>query len=61
RIRERLNELPQNHREVIYAFYIEEKSYQQIAEEQGLALKSIESKLYRAKLWIRNHWEEDEF
>lgn len=60
-IQKRIDELPSNHRSVVYAYYIEEKSYQQIAEEQGLAVKSIESKLYRAKAWIRNNWKEEEF
>nr|WP_026074441.1 sigma-70 family RNA polymerase sigma factor [Brevibacillus massiliensis] len=60
-IRGRLHELPQNYREVVYAYYFEEKSYQEIASEQGIEPKSVESKLYRARKWIRSHWQEGDF
>lgn len=61
RIREYLDHMPDNYREVVVAFYMEEKSYQEIATEQGVALKTVESKLYRAKQWIRKHWKEEEW
>ncbi|MFC6458195.1 MULTISPECIES: RNA polymerase sigma factor [Paenibacillus] len=61
RIRECLDDLPDNYRDVVVAFYIEDKSYQQIALEQGVTLKTVESKLYRAKQWIRKHWKEEEW
>jgi RNA polymerase sigma factor (sigma-70 family) len=60
-VHEKLNELPVNYREVIYDFYIAEKSYQQIAEEQNVAIKTIETKLYRARNWMKKHWKEDDF
>jgi RNA polymerase sigma factor (sigma-70 family) len=53
--------IPENYREVIIAFYIEEKSYQQIAVDQGIELKSVESKLYRAKKWLKANWKEEDF
>jgi RNA polymerase sigma factor (sigma-70 family) len=56
-----LAEMPSNYREVVIAFYIEEKTYQQIAIEQGIEIKSVESKLYRAKNWLRKHWKEEDF
>nr|WP_255298284.1 sigma-70 family RNA polymerase sigma factor [Brevibacillus dissolubilis] len=58
-VRRRMREMPGNYRGVIEAYYFEEKSYQQIADEQGVALKSVESKLYRAKQWMRKHWGEE--
>lgn len=58
---DRLKELPDNYREVISAYYIDEKSYRQIADEQQLELKTIETKLYRARNWMRKHWKEDDF
>ncbi|MCS7460027.1 sigma-70 family RNA polymerase sigma factor [Paenibacillus doosanensis] len=61
RVRECLDDLPDNYRDVLVAFYIEDKSYQQIAVEQGVTLKTVESKLYRAKHWIRKHWKEEEW
>lgn len=60
-VQKRIAELPENYREVIYGFYIEEKSYQQMADEQNVQLKTIETKLYRARRWMREHWKEDDF
>ena len=54
-------QLPNNYRAVIIAYYLEEKSYQQIALEQGVELKTVESKLYRAKQWMRKYWKEEDF
>jgi RNA polymerase sigma factor (sigma-70 family) len=60
-IESNVNTLPNNYREVIIAYYIEEKSYQQIALEQGVELKTVASKLHRAKLWMKKHWKEDDY
>jgi RNA polymerase sigma factor (sigma-70 family) len=56
-----VNELPDNYRDVVTAFYIEEKSYEQIAAETGLERKSVESKLYRARGWMKRHWRKEDF
>ncbi|MGG3998439.1 RNA polymerase sigma factor [Anoxybacillus kestanbolensis] len=61
RIRQRLEEIPLNYRDVIYAYYIDEKSYQQIAKEQNVDVKTVETKLYRARSWLRKHWREEDF
>lgn len=60
-VHQKLEELPENYREVIVGFYIEEKSYQQMAEEQNVQKKTIETKLYRARQWMKKHWKEDDF
>ena len=60
-VRKKLYELPENYRKVIYDFYIAEKSYQQMAEEQNVQVKTIETKLYRARNWMKKHWKEDDF
>ncbi|MFL6555950.1 MAG: sigma-70 family RNA polymerase sigma factor [Bacillus sp. (in: firmicutes)] len=60
-VREKLDELPKNYRDVIYGFYIAEKSYQQMAEEQNVQVKTIETKLYRARHWMKKNWKEDDF
>ncbi len=59
RVRIRLKELPDNYREVIQAYYIDEKSFKQMADEQQVESKTIEAKLYRARRWIRKHWKEE--
>lgn len=58
RLRQKVNELPPNYRNVVVAYYIEEKSYQEIAHREGIEIKSVESRLYRAKKWLREHWKE---
>jgi RNA polymerase sigma factor (sigma-70 family) len=60
-VRNKLNELPDNYRDVIYGFYIAEKSYQELADEQKVQVKTIETKLYRARLWMKKNWKEDDF
>lgn len=60
-VREKLGELPDNYRDVIYGFYIAEKSYQQMAEEQQVQVKTIETRLYRARQWMKKHWQEGDF
>lgn len=60
-VQKRLNELPKNYRDVIYDFYILEKSYKQIAEERKEQVKTIETKIYRARQWMKKHWKEDDF
>ncbi|KKO51905.1 RNA polymerase sigma factor [Paenibacillus sp. DMB20] len=57
----KVNSLPDNHRQVITAFYLEEKNYEQIAADLGVTVKTVESKLYRARHWIRSQWKEDEW
>ncbi|MGM0845150.1 MAG: sigma-70 family RNA polymerase sigma factor [Bacillota bacterium] len=60
-VRRRLGEMPENYRRVIYDYYIEEKTYKKMAEEQGVEVKTIETKLYRARIWMRKHWKEEDF
>lgn len=57
----RLNDMPPNYRDVVQAYYLDEKSYQQIAVEQQVELKTVESKLYRARHWIRKNWLKEDF
>lgn len=57
----RLGEIPDNYRDVIEGFYIKEKSYYELAEEQQVQVKTIETKLYRARQWMKKHWKEDDF
>lgn len=61
RLMEEINKLPEAHREIIVAYYLDHKQYEQISMEKGIALKTVESRLYRARQWIRHHWKEDEW
>lgn len=60
-VMKKLSEAPESYREVIYGFYIAEKSYQEMADEQNVQVKTIETKLYRARHWIKKNWKEDDF
>jgi RNA polymerase sigma factor (sigma-70 family) len=61
RLRVEVENLPSVHRDVVIAFYLENKNYEQIAAESGVTLKTVESRLYRARQWIRTHWKEEEW
>ncbi|WP_342394392.1 sigma-70 family RNA polymerase sigma factor [Salipaludibacillus daqingensis] len=60
-VRRRIDDLPENYRRVVYGYYIEEKSFEVLANEQGINEKSIRVKLHRARNWMREHWKEDDF
>ncbi|MCL6602335.1 MAG: RNA polymerase sigma factor [Paenibacillus sp.] len=56
-----IQSLPSVHRDVVVAFYLDHKNYEQIAAEHGITPKTVESRLYRARHWIRTHWKEEEW
>lgn len=60
-VRERVNDMPANYKDVVYAYYILEKSYQEIAQSHHVKVKTVEMKLYRARQWMKHHWKEDDF
>jgi len=60
-VHKRLKEMPENYRDVVYGFYIDEKNVQQLADEQKLKEKTIRVKLHRARNWMRKNWKEDDF
>ncbi|WP_152396893.1 RNA polymerase sigma factor [Paenibacillus guangzhouensis] len=61
RIRAQLDLIPELHRQMIESYYLEEKSYDQIATECNISLKTVESRLYRARQWLRTHWKEEDW
>lgn len=50
--------LPEAYRNTVHKFYFEGKSQRQIAQEEGTTVKTIESRLYRAKHLLRERWGE---
>lgn len=60
-LRKQVDQLPANYREVVTAYYMEDKSYEQIAAETGLERKSVESRLYRARSWMKRNWRKEDF
>lgn len=58
-VREMIAIMPDNYRMVVSAYYLENKSYQQIAAELQMQVKSVESRMYRARQWVKKRWKED--
>ena len=56
RIRRLCSRLPDGYRTVVEKYYFSGKSYRQIADEEGLALKTVETRLYRARQKLKEQW-----
>jgi len=54
-----LNNMPEIYRVVIEKFYFLEKSYEMIAKEEDVPIKTIASRLYRAKILLKEKWREE--
>ncbi|MDD2421333.1 MAG: sigma-70 family RNA polymerase sigma factor [Heliobacteriaceae bacterium] len=59
-LKEICQSLPPVYEKTVNKYYYEKKSYQQIAREEGVSIKTVESRLYRARALIRQCWEEVE-
>jgi RNA polymerase sigma-70 factor (ECF subfamily) len=53
-IRKCLNVLPEEKRNLLYLRYWEEMSIKQIAKQSGISERSVEGKIYRAKLLLKD-------
>ena len=51
--------MPEIYRVVIEKFYFQEKSYEMIAREENVSVKTIASRLYRAKILLKEKWREE--
>ncbi|MFB9327040.1 RNA polymerase sigma factor [Paenibacillus aurantiacus] len=60
-VHDMVDTMPEGYGAVVRAYYFEEKNQRQIAEEASLEVKSVESRLYRAKQWLRKRWKEEDF
>ena len=58
RVLEICDGLPEIYSKVLIKFYIQSKSYNEISKEDGISVKTVESRLYRAKHAIREQWKE---
>lgn len=45
--------------DVIIKFYLQGKSYEEIAEEEGVSVKTIASRLYRGRNMLKEKWREE--
>ncbi|MRG87442.1 sigma-70 family RNA polymerase sigma factor [Salinibacillus xinjiangensis] len=61
RVQDAIHSMPANYRDVVYDYYIREKSYAEIAKKLDMAEKTVEMRLYRARKWMKQYWKEDDF
>jgi RNA polymerase sigma factor (sigma-70 family) len=54
-----LNKMPEIYRIVIEKFYFQDKSYEMIAKEENVPIKTVASRLYRAKILLKEKWREE--
>lgn len=48
-----LGGLPEPYRSTVHMFYIEQRSYQEISDFEGVSVKTVESRLYRARKMLQ--------
>lgn len=51
-------ELPEKYRNVVIQYYLQERSCSEIAAQMGVALRTVESRLYRSRKLIKERLEE---
>ncbi|QHS24231.1 RNA polymerase sigma factor [Virgibacillus sp. MSP4-1] len=61
KVREAIESMPVKFRDVVFRYYIQEKTYAEIALDLNIAEKTVEMRLYRARKWMRQNWKEDDF
>jgi RNA polymerase sigma factor (sigma-70 family) len=57
-IRALYSTLPAQYSRIVIKYHFEDKSYQQIAREEGISVKTVESRLYSARKLMRDRWKE---
>lgn len=58
-LREICRQLPRIYGEIIQEYYFESRSYAEIAKRGGVSIKTVESRLYRARSMIKQKWKEE--
>jgi RNA polymerase sigma-70 factor (ECF subfamily) len=59
RLQQVLGDLPESFRTPVILFYFEDFSYRQIAEQMGVAIGTVMSRLARAKAYLRSRLQSD--
>lgn len=57
-IRRLCDKLPGHYKRVLTKYHFQNKSYRDIAREEGISVKTVETRLYRARKLLRRQWEE---
>ncbi len=59
KFKEAFSKLPEDFQRLLWMFYIEKKTYSQLAKETGVSIGTVKSRLNRAKKKLRRYMEED--
>jgi RNA polymerase sigma factor (sigma-70 family) len=59
RLQEICRHLPPLYGQIIQEYYFESRSYAEIAQRGGVSIKTVESRLYRARAMIKQKWKEE--
>lgn len=55
-----LDSIPEIYRITLKKFYFQDKSYETIAKEENVTTKTIASRLYRAKILLKENWRKED-
>ncbi|SFL86585.1 RNA polymerase sigma factor, sigma-70 family [Gracilibacillus orientalis] len=61
KIQQQINLMPEKFRIVVKAYYFQELSYKQIAQELNIEETTVKMRLYRARKWMKENWKEEDF
>lgn len=54
-----LDSIPNIYREALEKFYFKEMTYDEIAKEENISIRTVESRLYRGKTIFKEKWREE--
>ncbi|SNT09588.1 RNA polymerase sigma factor, sigma-70 family [Anaerovirgula multivorans] len=54
-----LLQLPSKYRDILEKYFIQSMNYKEIAEVEGISVRTVESRLYRGKKLLREAWKEE--
>ncbi|SCY51821.1 RNA polymerase sigma factor [Alkaliphilus peptidifermentans] len=58
RLKDICSRIPHKYGNILHKYYIQSMNYKEIAEEEGISIRTVESRLYRAKKLLRDNWKE---
>ncbi|QGH34704.1 sigma-70 family RNA polymerase sigma factor [Gracilibacillus salitolerans] len=61
KVQQQINLMPEKFQTVVKAYYFQELSYKQIAQNLGIEETNVKMRLYRAKKWMKENWKEEDF
>lgn len=56
KVKSQVDSLPELYRDTIRKFYFQDMTYEEIAKEEKVSKKTIESRLYRGRILLKKNW-----